>query len=70
MENFPITRLEIISGKNDDAYAYSILRKLYKGRINFGIVEEGFKGLLVWKSKRHVRRDGVLIAIYDMQEYK
>lgn len=68
MKDFPLTRIEIKHGKEDDNVVYSILKKLYDGRINFGIVEEGFKGLFIWKSQVYVE-DGVHIAVYEITEY-
>jgi len=72
MTNFSLTKLEIKSGKNmgeDDDTVYSLLKKLYKGRINFGIIESGFRGLLIWKSSRYMNLDGQYVTVYDVKEY-
>lgn len=72
MDKFPLTRLEIkseVNSEEDDNMVFSILKKLYKGRINFGIVETGFKGLLVWKSQKYMGRDKIFMTVYDIKEY-
>jgi len=73
MNNFPLTKLEIKSGTNmreDDNTVYLLLKKLYKGRIIFGIMEDGFKGLLIWKSSKYMNLDGQYITVYYIKEYR